>query len=90
MISYLYFLRANNTNHLPTSFYFLGLFFFSNHKSNTWILTIQTCVEQKKKRKKSNPMTQQFDFLESTRETNLSAQTYYIIVCHSKQNPETF
>ena len=44
---------------------------------------IQMCLEQKRK-KESNPMTQQFDLLESTREASISTQTCCILVCIAK------
>lgn len=35
-------------------------------------------------KKESNPMTQQFDLLESTREASISTQTCCILVCIAK------
>ena len=49
MIRHLYFLRADNMNNLPTSFYFLVFFY---HKSNTWIPMTQTYIEQKNEKEK--------------------------------------
>lgn len=95
MISYLYFLRAKNTNHLPTSFYFLG-FFFSNHKSNmnpnnTDMRTKKKKKREKKKERKEKKEKQSYDpaiwFL-GIYQRNKHKYTGEVVY-NSKQKPET-